>query len=108
MKANRRSGRCMAGSLVLAASLLSATAAEARGPHVRPIPYRPGSLVWATTPPPGLQARPLSNGCDRVPATGYIGSGVYSQSGTHVSGSWDWSGSSAGEPFHWYIFTPGG
>jgi hypothetical protein len=98
----------MAAGVVLVASLCSATAAaEARAPRVTAIPYTPGAFVWYVAPPPALKARKLGS-CDRVPASGFLGSGVYSQSGTHVSGSWSWGASTHGEPFHWYIVTPGG
>jgi hypothetical protein len=50
----------------------------------------------------------LSSGCERVPPSGNIGPGVYGQTGTHSSSSWNWSGGSAGQSFHWYVITSGG
>jgi hypothetical protein len=47
---------------------------------------------------------PAANGCERVPPSGGIGPNVYAQSTTHSATSWSWSASSAGEPFHWYLF----
>lgn len=64
-------------------------------------PYRVGDKVWLTTPP-SVQL-PLATGCQRVPATGYIGQGVFSQTTFEYTNYWSWSDSSSGQSFTWYI-----
>lgn len=70
-------------------------------------PYRPGDQIWITEPPVVVLA-PLGSGCQRLPSTGYIGSGVYAQTSSEYSNYWNWSDASAVQPFHWYVFTSGG
>ena len=71
--------------------------------------WQPGDLVWSAEPPAGGgPAAPASRGCERVPATGYIGSDVYARTAGHYSNSWQWSAGSASQPFHWWVFTTGG
>jgi hypothetical protein len=101
-----------AAAVLCAFPLVSAATAAASGAgHPLPVaPWRPGDKVWTSSPPPQseLAIVPLTSGCERVPATGYIGSGVYSQTAAHASSFWDWTGSSSNQPFHWYIFSAGG
>lgn len=70
-------------------------------------PYRPGDKVWLRSPPPA-EVGVLGSGCQRVPASGYIGQYVYAQTTAQYSNYWSWSASSASQPFHWYVFTSGG
>ncbi len=65
-------------------------------------PYRPGDKIWLTTPaPPAIVA--LSDGCQRVPATGYIGTNVYANSTAQYANYWSWSEASSAQAFYWYI-----
>lgn len=72
---------------------------------VTPIrPYQPGDIVWTSSPPPPpLSADSMDVGCDRVPATGYIGTNVYADSGAHYANFWNWGPGSSGEAYYWYI-----
>jgi len=70
-----------------------------------PRPWQPGDQVWTTEPPVTALVGPLSDGCTRVPASGYIGPGVYASTSAKYSVFWTWSASSSGQPFHWYIYT---
>lgn len=70
-------------------------------------PYRPGDLVW-TTSPPVAQLVPFGSSCQRVPSSGYIGHDVYAQTTGEYSSSWSWSAASSHEAFHWYVFNAGG
>lgn len=67
-------------------------------------PYQPGDRVWLTPPPPPAQSAGLfATGCERVPATGYIGTNVYADSNAHYANFWQWGGASSGQPFYWYV-----
>lgn len=71
---------------------------------VEPVrPYRGGDLVWMSSPPVTQLVTPLSSGCQRVPATGYIGTNVYADSTSEYSNYWSWGSSSSGQPFYWYV-----
>lgn len=72
---------------------------------VTPIrPYQPGDLVWTSSPPPPAPtADSMDVGCDRVPATGYIGTNVYADSGAHYANFWNWGPGSSGEAYYWYV-----
>jgi len=67
------------------------------------VPYQPGDKVYTSTSQVPAPALPDANGCQRVPSSGYIGSGVYASTSYEYSNYWSWSASSSGEPFHWYI-----
>lgn len=103
-------GFLIAFAAILASNVLAAPAAPAATPVILPLPpapWQPGEFVWKSEPPViGLSAS--SSGCQRVPATGYIGSGVYARTTTEYSVFWSWSAGSASQPFHWWIFTGGG
>lgn len=90
-----------------AAACLIAAVAAGLASAGTPRPWKPGDLVW-TTSPPVVELRALGSGCQRVPATGYISPGVYAQTTSQYSTFWEWSAASAADPFHWYIFTGGG
>ena len=68
-------------------------------------PYRPGDYVWTTTPPPPSSSSfgMMDVGCDRVPATGYISTNVYADSGAHYANLWWWGAGSSGEEYYWYV-----
>lgn len=68
-------------------------------------PYQPGDLVWTTSPPVAdVQTHGLlSSGCQRVPASGYIGTGVYASSSSQYSNHWSWGAASSGQPFSWFV-----
>lgn len=67
-------------------------------------PYQRGDLVWTTTPPvPEQQLGALDTGCDRVPATGYISTNVYADSGAHYANFWSWGQGSSGQAYYWYV-----
>lgn len=66
-------------------------------------PYQPGDLVWTTSPPAPEGMSAMDVGCDRVPATGYIGTNVYADSGAHYANYWNWGAGSSGEAYYWYI-----
>ena len=68
-----------------------------------PAPYQPGDKVWTSSDQVPTAAQPDANGCQRVPASGYIGPGVYASTSYEYSNYWSWSGSSSNEPFAWYI-----
>jgi hypothetical protein len=71
---------------------------------VEPVrPYRSGDLVWMSSPPVAQLVTPLSSGCQRVPATGYIGTNVYADSTSEYSNYWSWGSASSGQPFYWYV-----
>ena len=71
---------------------------------VEPVrPYRSGDLVWMSSPPVTQVVTPLSSGCQRVPATGYIGTNVYADSTSEYSNYWSWGAASSGQPFYWYV-----
>lgn len=66
--------------------------------------YQPGDYVWKTTPPTARGGvGTMDVGCDRVPATGYIGTNVYAESGAHYANYWSWGSGSSGEPYYWYV-----
>lgn len=53
--------------------------------------------------------QPLSNGCARVPSSGYIYQDEAARtSGTQYSNYWSWSGGSASGSFKWFIYTGSG
>lgn len=109
----RRLGLCGVGTALVAIAAFSVVvpAAASGGSTVvvplAPAPWQPGDLVW-TSDPPVTELSALSNGCQRVPATGYIGSGVYARTTTEYSVFWSWSAGSASQPFHWWIFNAAG
>lgn len=115
----RLAREALAAVLMALAAVVAAPAAESASAHsIRrtslaasippPVPpYQPGDQVWTTHPPPVVLA-PLGSGCQRVPSTGYISSGVYAQTTSEYSNYWNWSDASAAQPFHWYVFTSGG
>lgn len=70
-------------------------------------PWQPGDKVWTATPSPSGFAI-NATGCQRVPSTGYISHGVYAQTAVEYSNYWDWSASSSGESFSWYVKTGSG
>lgn len=96
---------------VLAAGVASsdvARAADSRVAHVRvePVrPYQPGDLVWTMSPPvTQIETESLlSSGCQRVPASGYVGTGVYASSSSQYSNYWSWGAASSGQPFAWFV-----
>lgn len=111
---------CLCAALLAAASLSmptggaaetdvqATTGIEVPVPAVRvePVrPYQPGDHVWSTAPPPVTitSAALLSSGCQRVPATGYIGTNVYADSSAQYSNFWYWGAASSGQPFYWYV-----
>lgn len=72
--------------------------------QVAPVrPYRPGDKVWTTSDEVPVSQGPDANGCQRVPASGYISPYVYASTSYEYSNYWYWSGSYSNEPFHWYI-----
>jgi hypothetical protein len=95
----------------LAAAALNSDPAKAAPSHqprtwIEPVrPYQPGDLVWTTSPPLAeiVPTALLSSGCQRVPATGYIGTGVYASSSSQYSNYWSWGAASSGQPFNWYV-----
>ena len=110
--------------LALTAALLLVSAGTAAAGTLAPVvvtvspatPYQPGDYVWYSTPPAstttGLSSfgvnsfggvSPMANGCQRVPSTGYISSGVYANSTAEYANDWTWSAGSSSEPFYWYI-----
>lgn len=99
----------MAAATTLAPPIGSAEVGEAAGRTVgitvTPVrPYQPGDQVWLTTPPVSTSGvQPMASGCERVPATGYIGTNVYASSGTHYANFWQWGSASSGQPFNWYV-----
>lgn len=86
-----------------AATASSRSSTSALVMTVTPVrPYRPGDKIWLTTPaPPAVVA--LSDGCQRVPATGYIGTNVYANSTAQYANYWSWSEASSAQAFYWYI-----
>lgn len=74
-------------------------------------PYQPGDLVWNSTPPtntsslsnPFSTVTPMASGCERVPSSGYISTGVYANSSAEYANDWNWSAGSSSEPFYWYV-----
>lgn len=80
-------------------------AAPLPGPEPRPVrPYQPGDLVWSETPPAQLAASvPDATGCQRVPASGYIGKGVFTQTTFEYANYWSWSDASSYQSFTWYV-----
>lgn len=76
-------------------------------------PYQPGDFVWYSTPPTTASTTstssfnslvtPMANGCQRVPSSGYIGTGVYASSTAEYANDWSWSAGSSSEPFYWYV-----
>jgi hypothetical protein len=87
-----------------AAVLLSFAATSVSDAPPAPDSWQPGDLIWTTEPPP-VEFGLLSEGCQRVPATGFIGPGVYARTTAQYSNYWQWSSASGSQPFHWYIFT---
>jgi len=93
---------------VAASSSAVARAAESQVARawVQPVrPYQPGDVVWTSSPPVteiGTELL-LSSGCERVPASGYIGTGVYASSSSQYSNYWSWGAASSGQPFNWYV-----
>lgn len=65
--------------------------------------YQPGDYVWTTAPPSPKSDVEMDVGCDRVPATGFIGTNVYADSGAHYANYWQWGAGSSGEPYYWYV-----
>lgn len=110
-------GVLLAGALLVGALLLPDEAVGRSGGQSRaasPLgivtvatvtPYRPGDLVWTTPPPPADTASLdlMATGCDRVPASGYLGTNVYADSNAHYANYWYWSDSSSSQPFWWYL-----
>ena len=67
-------------------------------------PYQPGDHVWLTTPPTGVAtAAMFATGCERVPASGYIGTNVYANSNAHYVNFWEWGSASSSQPYYWYV-----
>lgn len=74
---------------------------------VKPVrPYQPGDKVWYSAPPVPSNREGIESTCERVPATGYIGQGVFASSGSYYSTSWSWSSGSSGQAFTWYVKLP--
>lgn len=111
---------CLCAALLAATSLSVATRGAAQtdvqeaagvevpvpAARVEPVrPYQPGDHVWLSAPPPVTIASEalLSSGCQRVPATGYIGTNVYADSSAQYSNFWYWGAASSGQPFYWYV-----
>jgi len=95
-------------ALLLAAVALMAQAAPGSTGSVTPVrPYTPGDKVW-TSAPPVTALTDSGTGCQRVPASGYVGHNVYAQTSVKYSSYWSWSAASAVESFHWYVFNSGG
>lgn len=100
------------GGMALAAFFSTNAAGRVDGPTshqlikatVSPVrPYRAGDKIWWTTPPAASGVGALANGCQRVPATGYIGTNVYAESSAEYANFWEWSDSSSAQPFYWYL-----
>lgn len=100
------------GALALAALLSTNAAGRTDGATSRQLvtatvspvrPYRTGDKVWVTTPPAASGVGTLANGCQRVPATGYIGFNVYADSSAEYANYWQWSDASSAQPFFWYL-----
>jgi hypothetical protein len=111
--------RSVVGALLAALVLVPVAAADVRaGERIEgvppvlpdaPAPYQPGDKVWTSPVPLALGPDDLeSTGCQRVPPTGYLGSGVYAESSRQYSTHWSWSNASAYQPFSWYVITSGG
>lgn len=67
-------------------------------------PYQPGDFVWLTTPPRAANdVGTLATGCERVPASGYIGTNVYADSNAHYANFWQWGAASSGQAFNWWV-----
>jgi hypothetical protein len=95
----------LAAAIVLSSDSAIAADLPAARTWIEPVrPYQPGDFVWTTSPPVAqLELQVLSSGCQRVPASGYIGSGVYASSSSQYSNFWSWGAASSGQPFHWYV-----
>lgn len=91
---------------VLNSDLANAAPSQSGRTWIAPVrPYQPGDFVW-TTSPPFVQMEAdalLSSGCQCVPASGYLGTGVYASSSSQYSNYWSWGAASSGQPFHWYV-----
>jgi hypothetical protein len=91
---------------ILNSDLARAAQSDQTRTWIEPVrPYQPGDLVWTTSPPVteiGAESL-LSSGCQRVPASGYIGTGVYASSSSQYSNYWSWGAASSGQPFNWYV-----
>lgn len=94
------------GSVAADPSLTGRAEPPAPFMHLEPVrPYQPGDLVWLIEPPT-IELSPLSllsSGCQRVPSSGYIGTGVYASSSSVYSNYWSWGAASSGQPFYWYV-----
>lgn len=66
-------------------------------------PYHPGDKVWTNSGQVPSSPPPPANGCQRVPSSGYISSGVFASTSYEYSNYWSWSQSSSNQRFHWYI-----
>lgn len=96
-------GLLVVGSLWLGSLAGRSEAAAVAKITVTPVrPYRPGDKVWLQAPPPA-EVTLLATGCQRVPATGYIGTNVYADSTAQYANYWEWSSASSSQPFYWYI-----
>lgn len=91
---------------ILNSDLAKAAPSDQTRTWIKPVrPYQPGDLVWTTSPPVteiGTESS-LSSGCQRVPASGYISTGVYASSSSQYSNYWSWGAASSGQPFNWYV-----
>jgi hypothetical protein len=65
-------------------------------------PFQSGDLIWATSPPIALPVS-ASSGCQRVPTSGYLGTGVYASSSSQYANHWSWGAASSGQPFSWFV-----
>jgi hypothetical protein len=106
---SRRSFVFLAVALLLANGATAwATPSDSRGRTVTVSPerpYQPGEIVWHSAPPAADSSGPDAT-CERVPATGYIGQGVFASSGSHFSSGWSWGSSSSGQSFTRYVKLP--
>lgn len=72
---------------ILNSDLAKAAPSDQTRTWIKPVrPYQPGDLVWTTSPPVteiGTESS-LSSGCQRVPASGYISTGVYASSSSQL------------------------
>lgn len=64
-------------------------------------PYQVGDPIWTSSAPATVIQ--FATGCQRVPATGYIGSGATGQTTAQYANRWDWSAASSNQSFSWWI-----
>jgi hypothetical protein len=63
----------------------------------------PGAQAITPAQRAAFGPHPDASGCERVPSSGQIGTGVFASSSAEYSNEWTWPAGSFGESYTWYV-----